>query len=192
MQFKVSCLHTTFTMLIQAIMDFHMCLKVLHLSVFSSLTMTYLKACLHSPCLYPFQPSHLHFPWSRVLGNDTNLCYSNLVSWIWTWSLCIYIEFFSFTIMVVAIAQLIPCPFHFAIQPLTNQVINLLVICQVPQIFQYKVSISFFAFGRIGLVVLKVLTWPNMLVMFVVVTCSLVRSCLRSKPFFLSRVISHT
>ncbi len=34
------------------------------------------------------------------------------------------------------------------------------------------------------LVVLKVLTWPNMLVMFVVVTCSLVRSCLGSKPFY--------
>lgn len=81
-------------------------------------------------------------------------------------------------------SQLIPCPFHFAIQPLTNQVINLLVICQVSLIFQYKVSISFFAYGRIGLVVLKVLTWPNMLVMFVVVTCSLVRSCLGSKPFY--------
>jgi len=43
---------------------------------------------------------------------------------------------------------------------------------------------SFFAFGSIGLVVLKVLTWPNMLVMFVVVTCSLVTSCLGSKPFY--------
>jgi hypothetical protein len=35
MWFKVSYFHTTFVVLIYAIMEIYMCLKVLHLSVFS-------------------------------------------------------------------------------------------------------------------------------------------------------------
>ncbi len=51
---------------------------------------------------------------------------------------------FSFAVAVVALTQLIGCPFRSTIQPSTNHtIISLLVILLVPLIFQY---ISFFAF----------------------------------------------
>jgi hypothetical protein len=47
MWFKVSYIHITFVMLIQMIMDFHMCLKVLHLSVLSSNSFQVPKCCIY-------------------------------------------------------------------------------------------------------------------------------------------------
>jgi hypothetical protein len=92
---------------------------------------------------------------------------------------------FSFAVAVVALTQLIGCPFHYDIQPFTNHTINsLLVIWLVPLIFQYNVAISFLAFdGSNGLMVLNVLMLPKKLAMFIVVKCSYVNSCFESNPF---------
>jgi hypothetical protein len=69
---------------------------------------------------------------------------------------------FFFDVIAATVVQLVGCPLHFAIQPLTNQAINsLFVIYGVPcKSSNTKSQSVFFASGggRSGLVVLKVLT----------------------------------